>query len=283
MKRKTFSHFIYTCLVLLFCTTNIYGQLDIQQLTEQQGLGNNTINAIHQDHKGFLWIGTDIGITRYGGNFFHTYNLARKKGGEPISVNDIKETQDRYLWAKCKDGIIVCFDKQQDKYLPIQWNDEIKQDEILQIYSTGNTLYGILSDGLYILDVKSDDKVILLNKKILLPNKKLNTVMSGHNQMLYLTNQDNQLISYDISSGKSILHDCSEWGIHTRQIQNLYFQNDYLFVSGNFEGIICYSLKENKLRNIRIENNQADYKQPNIREICYLKDNRFAISNKRFI
>ena len=283
MKRKTFSHFVYTCLVLLFCTTDIYGQLDVQQLTEQQGLGNNTINAIHQDHKGFLWIGTDIGITRYGGNFFHTYNLSRKEGGEPISVNDIKETQDRYLWAKCEDGIIVCFDKQQDKYLPIQWNDEIKQEEILQIYSTGNTLYGILSDGLYILDVKSDDKVILLNKRLLILNKKLNTVITGHNQKLYLTDRDNQLISYDISSGKSSLHDCSEWGIHTRQILNLYLHNDYLFASGKFDGIICYSLKGKEIRNIRIENNQADYKQPNIREICFLENNRFAISNKRFI
>ena len=283
MKRKTFSHFVYTCLVLLFCTTDIYGQLDIQQLTEQQGLGNNTINAIHQDQKGFLWIGTDIGITRYGGNFFHTYNLSRTEGGEPISVNDIKETHDRYLWAMCADGIIVCFDKLQDKYLPIQWNDEIKQEDILQFYSTGNTLYAILSDGLYILDAKSDGKVISFNKKILFANKKLNSTITGQGQMLYLTSQDNQLISYDITNGKCSQFDCTEWGIHTQQILNLYFYNEHLFASGNFEGVICYSLKEKKLRNIRIENNQADYKQPNIREICYLKDNRFAISNKRFI
>ena len=283
MKKRTFRYFFSTWLVLLLCITKMYGQLDVQQLTEQQGLGNNTINAIHQDRKGFLWIGTDIGITRYGGNYFHTYNLSREKGGEPISVNDIQETQDRYLWIKCEDGIIVCFDKQQDKYLPIQWNDEIRQEDILQFYSTGNTLYGILFDGLYMLDVKSDDKSILLNKKPLFPSKKLNTVMTGKGQMIYLTNQDNQLITYDISSGKSSLINCSEWGINTQQILKLYFHNEYLFASGNFEGIICYSLKEKKLRTIRIENNQADYKQPNIREICYLKDNRFAISNKRFM
>ena len=283
MRKRTFRYFLFACLVLLLCTTNIYGQLDVQQLTEQQGLGNNTINTIHQDRMGFLWIGTDIGITRYGGNFFHTYNLSREKGGEPISVNHIEETQDRYLWAKCKNGIIACFDKQQEKYLPIQWNDDIKQEDILQIYSTGNTLYGILSDGLYILNIKSDGKIILINKKIQFPSKKLNTVMTSQGQVLYLTNQDNQIITYDISSGKSSLLDCTEWGIHTRQIQNLYFHNEHLFASGNFEGVICYSLKENKLRTIRIENNQADYKQPNIREICYMKDNRFAISNKRFI
>ena len=283
MKKRRFTHFIYTCLVLLLCATDIYGQLDVQQLTEQQGLGNNTINTIHQDRKGFLWIGTDIGITRYGGNYFHTYNLSRKEGGEPISVNEIEETQDRYLWAKCKDEIIICFDKLQDKYLPIQWNDEIKQEDILQFYSTGNTLYGILSDGLYMLDVKSDGKTILFNKKMLLPNKKLNSIMTGHDQIIYLTNQDNQLITYDISSGKSVLTDCTAWGIHTQQIQNLYFHHDYLFVSGEFDGIICYSVKEKNFRTIRIENNQADYKQPNIREICYLKDDRFAISNRRFI
>ena len=81
MKRQIFTRFIYTCLVLLMSTTGIYGQLDIQQLTDKQGLGNNTVNGFHQDRKGFLWIGTDIGITRYDGNFFHAFNLSQHRGG----------------------------------------------------------------------------------------------------------------------------------------------------------------------------------------------------------
>ena len=97
----------------------MYGQLDVQQLTEQQGLGNNTINEIHQDHKGFLWIGTDIGITRYDGNFFHTYNLLRPGGGEPISVSKIQETENKYLWLSDKEGTILCFDKLKEKYIPM--------------------------------------------------------------------------------------------------------------------------------------------------------------------
>lgn len=81
MKSKNILYVVLTCLALFGWTTKMYGQLDVQQLTEQQGLGNNTINEIHQDRKGFLWIGTDIGITRYDGNFFHTYNLLRPGGG----------------------------------------------------------------------------------------------------------------------------------------------------------------------------------------------------------
>ena len=81
MKRTAFISFLYACVAWLLGTINVYGQLDVQQLTEQQGLGNNTINEIHQDQKGFLWIGTDIGLTRYDGNFFHTYNLSHPGGG----------------------------------------------------------------------------------------------------------------------------------------------------------------------------------------------------------
>lgn len=81
MKKGIFTRFVYICLVLLIGITDIYGQLDVQQLTDKQGLGNNTINGLHQDRKGFLWIGTDIGITRYDGNFFHTFNLSQAGGG----------------------------------------------------------------------------------------------------------------------------------------------------------------------------------------------------------
>lgn len=80
MGRQNLTYMVSVCMAVLLSMTCAYGQLDVQQITEQQGLGNNTINEIHQDHKGFLWIGTDIGLTRYDGNFFHTYNLSRTGG-----------------------------------------------------------------------------------------------------------------------------------------------------------------------------------------------------------
>lgn len=283
MKKRNFIRFVYTCLVLLIGTTDIYGQLDVQQLTDKQGLGNNTINGIHQDRTGFLWIATDIGITRYDGNFFHTFNLSHAGRGEPISVFDIQETDDRFLWTISKESFVACFDKRQERYLPIHWNSDIKQEDVLKLYSTGNTLYAILTDGLYKLDVKSDGKMISLEKKKLLSNTKLNAVITGYQQTLFLTDKDNQLIAYETQSEKSSVMNCQDWGIHTSQILNLYVENEYLFVYGKFDGIVCYGLKEKTFRLIRVTNNQADYKQPNIREICYMKDHRFSISNKRFI
>lgn len=283
MKRKNFLYWGLTCLALLSWTTNAYGQLDVQQLTEQQGLGNNTINEIHQDKKGFLWIGTDIGITRYDGNFFHTYNLLRQGGGEPISVSNIHETEDRYLWISDEEGTIHCFDKQKEEYVPITWGEGITPDIISQYSSTGNTLYAIMPDGLNTLSVKSDGKTIKLDKKILLPNKKLNKVLYAQGQTLYLTDKDNQLIIFRTQTGKAETIDCQAWGVPFNEISNIYFHNHHLFFCGEFEGIFCYSLKEKALQQIKVSNNLADYKHTSISSICYLKDNRFAVSNKRFI
>ena len=178
MKRTAFISFLYACVAWLLGTTNVYGQLDVQQLTEQQGLGNNTINEIHQDKKGFLWIGTDIGLTRYDGNFFHTYNLSQTGKGEPISVSKIQEVDDRLLWIHCEEGDIVCFDKKREKTIPIQWGNGIEQENIYQFSSTGKRLYAIMTDGLHIVDVKSDGTMIIPEHKLLLPNKKLNKVIS---------------------------------------------------------------------------------------------------------
>ena len=236
MKQRLFRILPTICLVLLYCTTDVYGQLDIQQLTEQQGLGNNTVNEIHQDRKGFMWIGTDIGLTRYDGNFFHTYNMSRPEGREPISINNIEETEDRYLWAKCEDGIVVCFDKMQEKYIPIQWEGDFKQECILQFYSTGNTLYALTPQGLSQINAKSDGKVMKLDVRVLIQDKDLNMVLSGQNHVLFMSKRNNQLITYNTQTQKSESINCENWNIHTKDIQKVYSIQDYLFICGQFEG-----------------------------------------------
>ena len=283
MKKKSNNYIVSICLAIFLGITNAYSQLDVQQLTEQQGLGNNTIYEIHQDKKGFLWLGTDIGITRYDGNFFHTYNLLRPGGSEPITVNYIQETEDKFLWLKGDEGSIFCFDKQKEEYIPIQWGKEITPDIIYQYSSTGNILYAIMPDGLNVLNVKSDGKMITLDKQVLLPNKKLNKVLNAQSQVLYLTDQDNHIIAYHTQSGKSETIDCQAWGLSSNAIQNIYLHNNHLFFCGEFEGIFCYSLKEKTFQQMKISNNLADYKHTSISSIYYMKDNRFAISNKRFI
>ena len=127
----------------------------------------------------------------------------KQGGGEPISVSKIQEVDDRLLWIQCEEGDIVCFDKKREKTIPIQWGNGIEQENIYQFSSTGKRLYAIMTDGLHIVDVKSDGTMIIPEHKLLLPNKKLNKVISTKDDVLYFSDRDNQLIAYDTRNGKA--------------------------------------------------------------------------------
>ena len=62
---------------LLNCAIHSFAQYQpkFQRLGTEDGLSENVVYAIHQDHHGYLWIGTWDGLNRYDGytfkKFFH--------------------------------------------------------------------------------------------------------------------------------------------------------------------------------------------------------------------
>ena len=83
--------------------------------TQQQGLPQDTIRVITQTRDGFLWLGTDEGITRFDGYEFTTYG--RTQIGLPSnSVTALAAGPDGSLWigtpaglAQWKDGHLQTF------------------------------------------------------------------------------------------------------------------------------------------------------------------------------
>ena len=61
----------------------------------QEGLSQSTIQCIIQDHKGFMWIGTNNGLNRYDGTEFIIYENIR---------NDSTSLSDKRITALCEDA-----------------------------------------------------------------------------------------------------------------------------------------------------------------------------------
>lgn len=71
-------------------------ELSFQRLTADEGLSDNTINCLHQDRAGFLWIGTERGIDRYDGQ------RADPVAGSDFPIAAIAEDAQGALWAATK-------------------------------------------------------------------------------------------------------------------------------------------------------------------------------------
>src|SRR5258708_19731904 len=66
-------------------------QLPIKAYNTADGLAHNHINSIRQDSRGFIWICTDEGLSRFDGYRFTNYTQAQ--GLPHAYANDLLETR----------------------------------------------------------------------------------------------------------------------------------------------------------------------------------------------
>jgi signal transduction histidine kinase/ligand-binding sensor domain-containing protein len=84
----------------------------------ENGLPQNTVQALVQTKSGFVWLGTEVGLIRFDGNSFETFD---KNSTPALPGNDVRcltETRAGALWigtseglARWQDGKIVVFTK----------------------------------------------------------------------------------------------------------------------------------------------------------------------------
>ena len=97
MRRYPF-FFAISCLCLI-----VYGQapdLQFQHIGLEDGLPNMAVDALFQDSRGFIWVGTWDGLARFDGQTFTVFR-ADRKDSTSISFNEIKdiaESDDGRIW-----------------------------------------------------------------------------------------------------------------------------------------------------------------------------------------
>ena len=72
--------------------------------TVEDGLVSNPVRRIYQDNKGFIWIATQEGLSKYDGDKFTNYNTAN--GLSHNMVNDMFESAEGKLWVAENNGTI---------------------------------------------------------------------------------------------------------------------------------------------------------------------------------
>lgn len=92
----------------LFFLSGLFAQdFPVRKFTTQEGLVHNQITCLYQDSRGYLWIGTKAGISRFNGEEFKNYGL--KNGLPDHRINGIAEDAAGDIWAITQKGL-VCFD-----------------------------------------------------------------------------------------------------------------------------------------------------------------------------
>jgi len=76
----------------------------------EQGLPQNSVNAMVQDHRGYLWIGTFGGLARFDGERFTVFDSADTPGFGSDRIFCLNESRSGVLWIGTVDGGLIRFD-----------------------------------------------------------------------------------------------------------------------------------------------------------------------------
>lgn len=103
---------LYTRLYILFLlltagTTHAAPNPPILHLGIEQGLSNNTVRCIIQDHYGFMWFGTYDGLNRYDGQNFKVFRNKFSDSNSLVNniITAIVEDDHHFIWIGTRQGL----------------------------------------------------------------------------------------------------------------------------------------------------------------------------------
>lgn len=158
------------CLLLLFSLTFSHlkagDNYRIEYLGIEQGLSNNAVTCIFQDHHGFMWFGTYDGLNRYDG---YSFKIFRNLIGDSTSLRDnhiytIEEDADYHLWIGSVKGISI-YDPAISKFSTptIRWWNKHDYETL----GEGTNVIRTIDKGAYVLAGTQGRGLLLFEKKTL--------------------------------------------------------------------------------------------------------------------
>lgn len=109
--KKTVITFIVLILGFICCAQAIDEHYYFKSLSSQNGLSQNTVSAIIQDSKGFMWFGTKDGLDRYDGISFRHFKYDRTNPGSLGNnfVRSLYEDVEGNIWVGTDAGVYIYY------------------------------------------------------------------------------------------------------------------------------------------------------------------------------
>ncbi|MBR3565722.1 MAG: response regulator [Paludibacteraceae bacterium] len=115
--------FLSFCIVLAWAAT-MRADLVCQHYSVEDGLSQNTVMSIIQDHKGFMWFGTWDGLNKFDGYQFTVYK-SRPGDNNTMTNNRVDflyEDALNYIWFQTYDNRLHRFDTKTETFYSLPYN-----------------------------------------------------------------------------------------------------------------------------------------------------------------
>lgn len=139
-----------------------YGtNIRFEHISLEEGLSQSVINAVLQDRKGFLWVGTDDGLNRYDG---YGFTIFKPDTNNPASLSDrtittLAQDAQGFIWIGTRQGGLNRYDPVSGTFTHFMHNEvdsqSVASNHILSLFADETGIWVGTDNGLNFLDFSS--------------------------------------------------------------------------------------------------------------------------------
>lgn len=222
-----------------FFVYGFFNQPKYKLYSKADGLNNNTVSAIFQDREGYLWLGTDIGLTRSDGVNFHHYTFTEAGGSFITNITPLRNSM---LWCWSNGYIApVCFDTSTGKTVPVTGLEESYLQTLRDFAIVGDEMYALHNGSPVHITIEYANTHLNLSSGEMGLGNTVKRVFHNSSNLYLLT--DSTLVEYNPINGerKNIsAPDESEMA----KVENLKFFGDNIIMYGKGMEPFCYDSKQ---------------------------------------
>ena len=230
--------------------TDIHSQYKFRYVTIDNGLSDNTVYRICEDHHGYIWIATRMGLNRLSGtevrNYYHNPNHPNTIPSQRIYV--VFCDSRGILWIGTDDGLCT-YNEGTDAFVQFE---NVALDKEMSFYDIiedgkGNIWFGT-EHGLFKYNTKNDELIGFDKHNNGLLSTGVYRILNCSDTLLWLSIYPKGLCSYNIRSDSIITYtgnNTDGYNINERRIERIFKdkRGDFWFGTYN-DGAYKYNLSD---------------------------------------
>jgi len=255
---------LLSLLLMLFSFTSsslIFGQENFvfENFSIPQGLSNPTINCIYEDKYGFLWLGTNDGLSRYDGYEFKVYknNPSDSLSLQGNTIFTISEDSTGSLWIG-GNNVLAKYDRKNENFIRVNLFSEQSLNQLfinkIFIDKRNRIWIGTSFTGVYLLNPKT---MTTQRKKFILKNEEI----TNGDIFSIIETSSKEILALDYGSGIFYYNEVDdEFQLHNDLGKNKLGGSllvlhedelDRLWIGGQ-ESLIIYNRNNQKCENVEL-------------------------------
>jgi signal transduction histidine kinase/ligand-binding sensor domain-containing protein/DNA-binding response OmpR family regulator len=161
---KTLIFLAITFINTTVIASTLHKTYNVASFSSEKNLNIQTVKAVTQDKRGYIWLASDAGLFRFDGNNLKEIPLTTANNPQVIHVRSLLIDSHDVLWVGTEKGVFQ-YQEQQDSFRYIELKAHLTNSIVLSLLedNSGSIWIGTRDDGLFKISISKKDAYSIIH------------------------------------------------------------------------------------------------------------------------